>query len=152
MHNLVQVRVRKPVEFVCAALRHFTRDCFLSLEGHLSRMDVTLIPGPSLEPTSLLPRSCLAPTIDFVILPVTSDTLETVCRHILPKIGLKHEVNHVQIASEARIVLSAYDNFHRELVWIDRSIGEDALESMRRSGVIGWYDRLAFHPSPPVQT
>jgi hypothetical protein len=59
MHAVFNVRVRKPVEFVRKALKHFHRDCFLSLEGDLSRFDFALVPGASREPSDLLRRNTI---------------------------------------------------------------------------------------------
>jgi hypothetical protein len=146
MHAVFQVRIRKPVDFVCAVLRHFHRECFLALTGDLSRYDPALIAEASAEPTPLLSPSTLCPKQQFVILPVTDATVDTICRRVLPQVGLKHRVIHVQVASEGRLVLGAYDNFHHEGVWIDQAIGDDRMALMLASGIIGWYQTRQFDP------
>ena len=135
-----QVRVRKPVDFVCAALTHFQPHCFLSLEGDLSHYDLTRIPDASGEPTEVLRRNTIAPKQDFIILPVTPTTFETISRQVLPQVGLKHRILHVQIASDDRLVLGAYDAFHRECCWVDQCVGEDTVLAWKDSGIIGWYE------------
>jgi hypothetical protein len=147
MRAVFAVRVREPVEFVRAALKHFHRDCFLSLEGDLSRFDPALVPGASREPSALLRRNTIWPLLDFVILPVTAATAETICRRVLPQVGLKHHVVHVQVASEGHLVLGARDNFGRDCVWIDQGIGKEGIVSLLDSGVIGWYQAREYEPS-----
>jgi hypothetical protein len=139
MSTRFQVRVRRPVDFIRAGLNHFPHDCYLSLEGDLSRFDSTLIPGTSHMPTTLLRKYTISPVQDFVILPVTAATSDLVSLRVLSQVGLKHHIIHIQIASESRLVLGAYDNFHRECVWIDAAIGQEGITSMLDSGIIGWY-------------
>jgi hypothetical protein len=135
-----QVRVKKPVDFIRAALTYFQPQCFLSLEGDLCHYDSARLPGASVEPTDVLRRNTLSPRQDFVIVPVTPETLETVTRQVLPQVGLKHRILHVQIACAGRLVLGAYDAFHREGCWIDRCVGEETVSSWKASGIIGWYE------------
>ena len=135
-----QVRVREPVEFVRAALDHFQPDCLLSLEGDLSHCDTAHVPGASSEPTDVLRRSTISPKQEFIVLPVTAETRETISREVLPQVGLKNRVLHVQVASGGRLVLGAYDSFHRECCWVDQSIGPDTISSWKDSGIIGWYE------------
>ena len=141
MRSVFQVRVRMPVQFVCWALRHFTNDCFLSLEGNLSGFDPSLMPGASLEPSVVLRRNTTYPIQDFVILPATSGSTELICQRILPQVGLKQQAIHVQVASENRLVLGAFDKFQH--VWIDGDIGSEIV-SLREAGIIGWYEARDF--------
>jgi hypothetical protein len=135
-----QVRVREPVDFIRAALTYFQPHCFLSLEGDLSHYDSSRVPDASDEPTEVLRRSTIWPKQQFVILPVTSMTLETISRQVLPQVGLKHRILHVQVAFGGRLVLGAYDAFHRECCWVDQCIGQDTISSWKESGIIGWYE------------
>jgi hypothetical protein len=147
MHAIFDVRVKKPVEFVRAALKRFTRDCFLSLEGDLSRFDSVFVPGASREPSALLRRNTIFPVLDFVILPVTAATADPICQRVLPQVGLTQHVIHVQVASEGRLVLGAFDKFQRGSVWIDQGIGKEGIVSLLDSGVIGWYQAREYEPS-----
>ena len=144
MRSVFQVRVRKPVDFVCSALRHFQPDCYLSLEGELSRCDPALVCGASRDPSALLRRNSTWPVQDFLILPVTAESTEIICHRILPQVGLKHRVIHVQLASAGRLVVAAYDNFDRECVWIDQEIGKDVIVSLVEAGTVGWYQPRQF--------
>jgi hypothetical protein len=139
MHAVFQVRVRKPVDFVRTALQHFSSECFLSLEGDLSRIDTMAITGAAHAATTLLRRNTTWPEQQFVIFPVTADTTDVICKRVLPQVGLKHHVLHVQVASCGRLVLGAFDKFHNDCVWIDQSIGREGITSMLDSGIIGWY-------------
>jgi hypothetical protein len=150
MPDIFNVRVKKPVDFVRAALKHFRKYCFLSLEGNLSRFDPTLVPGASGNPSALLRRNTISPVLDFVILPVTAATADTICQEVLPQVGLKHHIIHVQVASEGRLVLGAYDNFNRECVWIDQAFGNEGIGSMLDAGIIGWYQRGEYEPPHSV--
>jgi len=137
--GVFNVHVRKPIELVRFALEHFQGDCLLSLEGDLSRLDVSLIPGASRKPTDLLPRNTILPKQDFVILPVTAATIDAIDRHVLPHVGLREHVEHIQIASKGKPVFGAYDNFDPGCVWIDQAIGKDAIVSLLDSGIIKSY-------------
>ena len=150
MHAVFDLRVREPVTFVQTTLRHSRKDCLLSLEGDLSRFDAHLVSGASSEPSELLARNTIAPVLDFVILPITAATLDTVCQQVLPQVGLKHRVVHVQVASEGCLVFGAYDHFHRESVWIAVGIGEACITTLLDNGVVGWYQRRELATTPPA--
>src|SRR5215467_9092532 len=100
MQPRFQLRVRKPVEFVREALRCFQPSCLISLEGDLSQSDLACVPGALTEATDVLKRNTLFPKQEFVILPVTSETRDVISRQILPQIGLKQRVLHVQVSHD----------------------------------------------------
>jgi len=54
--------------------------------------------------------------LDVAILPVTAATSDFISQKILPEVCLQQQVIHVQIASEGRLVLGAFDNFHHDCV------------------------------------
>ena len=136
----IRVRVRHPVAFLAAVIDHFAHETFLSLEGDLSHLDVTLVAPISTEPTPILRRNTTWPKEDFVVFVVTPETREPLIRSVLPRVGLRSRVMHVQLASGGRLVCGAYDQFDASCVWIDASIGEQAVRALRDAEIIQSYE------------
>jgi hypothetical protein len=108
--------VRNPIAFLSTIVETVYGDAQVSFEGNLSQLDLRNIAPLATKPTDLLPRNTLQPELDFVILPVEADTKDVLVQHILPRIGLRTRVVHVEFAKAGKIVMAAYDNFDPDCV------------------------------------
>jgi hypothetical protein len=135
-----RIRVQQPVEFLKAVLARFTVDAYLSLEGDLSHLSCGLLTPIATEPNSVLRRNTIWPKEDFAIFAVTDETREPLTRSLLPQVGVRSHVMHVQLASAGQLVCGAYDQFDESCVWVDSSFGEQALRALHNAHVIDSYE------------
>ena len=124
-----------------AFLDHFVGDSRVSFEGDLGRLGLAELPGASTSESPVLRRTTIYPRQDFVVIPVTGETLSLLHRRLsgpglFPDGGA---LVHVQLEHAGRIVLGAYDNFHKDCVVASDPAPESLLERLRESGVIRSY-------------
>lgn len=111
---------------------------FASFEGTLSTLLLHEIRGASNCTTALLTRQTCSPTLDFWVVPINEDTINTL------KVKLSHSgilgkdgvVVHTQLATEQQRIFSACDNFHKDCVGVSTSVPLSLLEEMLRTGVL----------------
>jgi hypothetical protein len=108
----------------------FCGDAFISFEGDLSKFDFGQIRDVMSPPTEVLRCQTIWPKQEFVILPVEDDTKTIIQRTILPRIGLRRRVLHVQIAKTGQLEFAAYDCFHPDTVWVSQNVSEVLLQSL----------------------
>jgi len=71
------------------------------------------------EETTVLKKNtllALGSEHDFVILPLEPNTVEVIAREILPRVGLRHRVWHIQIEKHGELQFASYDNFQDAVV------------------------------------
>src|SRR5262245_5380380 len=83
----------------------------ISLEGDLGRFDLTSIPGSVVGERGLLRRATESPKLDFVVLPLTDETITRLKTALTgSKVFGRHgAVIHVQLESAGSLVFAAYD-------------------------------------------
>lgn len=124
---------------VTRIVRRFAEGSLMSLEGDLSTIRRLSIPGESQRPTQLLRRRTDDPIQDFIVVPVTPETVAVLEKRLLPRVGLRNRVLHVQLESGGELVFAAYDQFHPDCVWISETVGECFVESLRECGAVSGY-------------
>lgn len=77
----------------------------ISFEGRLSHTELAKIAGASLTETEVLKRNTTSPRLDFVVLPLTQDTVPEIQKAIVSKIAFKDYAGivHVQIVFTCRL-------------------------------------------------
>ena len=95
-------------------------NAWISFEGRLIHTDLIKIGGVAFEETELLRRGTIAPKLDFLILPLTRDSLPAIEKAILSKISFHSTegIVHVQIEKDGTMVFAAYDNFSESCTWV----------------------------------
>ncbi len=132
----IALDVRHPAKLVEALISHLGAGGHLSLEGDLSQLGESVRALGVTKKGLGLRRSTLFPRQDFVILPLDDKTIPLILEQVLPNVGLDSRVLHVQIAIEGRLIFGAYDNFHRDCVWVSEAAGVDLLEKLVAEGVL----------------
>ena len=120
-------------------LDQFCGNAHISFEGDLSQCDLRGISLVNREPTGVLKRNTLQPKLDFIILPIDEDTIQTLKRQILPRIGIHKRVIHAQIEKDGKLVFGAYDNLHPDCVWISKDVPDQFLQELVDSNSIKEY-------------
>jgi hypothetical protein len=113
----------------------------ISFEGELGRFDLTSIPGSVASERGLLRRATESPKLDFVVLPLTDDTIARLKTALTGSkvFGRDGAVIHVQLQSGGRLVFAAYDNFHKDCVVAEEPISLEFLQSLAERGLLRAY-------------
>ena len=139
------INTRDKPGLLWAFLRHFGSDSHVSFEGDLQQLALAELPGASISETPVLRRQTLEPTLDFVAIPVTAETVRALREHLSAP-GLFQDggaLIHVQVEHAGHLVFGAYDNFHKDCVVAYEPTPESLLEQLKVSGVIRSYDVAA---------
>jgi hypothetical protein len=131
-----KIRVKKPVLLIESIIRELHGNAYLSLEGDLAEIYRANIRIFSEEETSLLKRQIKQMQAGFIILAINDDTKDEILR-ILPAIGIKKKVVHIQIEKDGELMFGAYDNF--EFVGMSAQVSEDTLNRFIQRGIIKSY-------------
>lgn len=119
-----------------AMMRALAGEAHISLEGDLRRIDLTGIAPIGAAETSL-GRQTFSPTLDFVVLPLTSETQPLIWSRLSVADHLAADgIIHTQIEKNGRLAFGAYDNFHRDCVGASDAVPVHLLEKLKESGVI----------------
>jgi hypothetical protein len=108
-------------------------DARISFEGRLSYTELAQIAGASLSETEVLKRNTILPGMDFVVLPLTPETVPEIKEAIVSKVAFKDYAGivHVQIERQGRLAFVACDHFHEDWCLGVRSSGRHV---SRRAG------------------
>lgn len=134
------LEVRRPVPFMCALIDAFCGDAHLSLEGDLSKLRWSQPVEPNLCISAVLRRQTAEPKQDYVVLPLEPETVAEIKRDVLPVVGVRRRVPHVQIEKHGKLVFGAYDGFYPGLVWVSQQVGAGLLERLRKEGCLKSYE------------
>jgi len=128
-----------------AFLQHFSDRGLVSFEGTLSAFGLLNIQGATPQGTVALARQTRFPVLDLVTVPVRPDSIRELKTRLSSR-GVFHQrgpIIHVQIEHAGRLVLGAYDNFHRRCVVAYPPTPEELLERLRARGTIRSYSVAA---------
>jgi len=120
-----------------AMMRHLAGDAHISFEGNLSRCSFPSILNPSNNQTPALRRATASPTMDFVVLPLTPESVRPILDVVLPDNRYLRDIIHIQIEKEGQLQFGSYDNFHHEcIVGFPPGVTPELLDRLQSSGVI----------------
>ena len=116
-------------------------DARISFEGRLSQTELNSIAGVSFEEKNKLVREGTSfPPLDFLVLPLTSQTIPKIEKAIVSKITFSYEeIVHIQIEKQGLLAFGAYDGFHEECVIASRAIPVAFLNQLVRDKVLESY-------------
>jgi hypothetical protein len=126
-----------------AILGHYVGDCRASFEGNLQRLGILQLPGAAHDESDVLVRHTRWPRQDFVILPISPETLSTLKRSLSVP-GVFNDggaISHVQVEHQGRRVLGAYDNFHRHCVVAFEPLPMALLNELVSIGILRSYQQ-----------
>ena len=135
------VNVNDKPKFLYRLMVELAGNARMSLEGDLSQCrfaDEILV---SRDEVGKLKRGTLAPRLDFIVLRLTPETVDSIFKQVMAA-GLKRGIVHVQIERNNVLELGAYDNFHSECVATGRGVGLTLLDELKRTNVLSDF-RLA---------
>jgi hypothetical protein len=115
----------------------------ISFEGTLSQTELTRMEGVTDEETGVLKRGTLQPKLDFLVLPLTQETLAAIEKAINSKIAFGYKgICHVQIERNGKMAFAAYDNFHQECVVAYSAVSSALLDELTKTRILWNYKRL----------
>ena len=117
------------------------KDAAISFEGQLSHTDMAKIAGASVNETEVLKRNTTSPRMDFVVLPLTPETVPEIEKAIVSKVAFKGYAGivHVQIERQGRLAFVACDNFHEDCVWVSEAVPDTFLVELVKNRVLYSY-------------
>jgi len=120
-----------------AMMRHLAGEARISLEGDLSGCSFPSSLSPSGEETPALRRQTTYPRQDFVILPLTVESVRPILDVILPDNRYLDDIIHIQIEKAGQLQFGSYDQFHHEcIVGFPPGVTPELLNRLQSSGVI----------------
>jgi hypothetical protein len=131
-----RINVRWTVPFICAVIDFGQRDGKISFEGELGACDWSEVTGVEREPSAAHKRNTMSPVQDFIIVPLSPASVETLKRKIPPHVGLHAKVAHILISRGDKPVFWSYDWFHEGGCGTDDAFDERILPKLREGGVI----------------
>jgi len=106
-----------------AFMKEFAGNARISFEGDLGKCDFSSIPGLASEPDGAFQRNTIVPRQDYIILPLSQETVTPILHQVLPEGRCVHDIIHIEIEQHGELVFSACDNFHAECVWAPLKAG-----------------------------
>ncbi|OQY45944.1 MAG: hypothetical protein DRR08_27095 [Candidatus Parabeggiatoa sp. nov. 2] len=139
---ILWINTRDKPGLLLAMMREFKNNSHISFEGSLGHLSFSNMPSASNTETEVLKRQTLSSELDFVIIPLTDQTVQNIWKVLSEKDHLVHEgIIHVQIESNGNLVFGGYDNFHRQCVIAYSGVSIELLERLKEKGVIRGYEQ-----------
>lgn len=116
----------------------------MSLEGNLAQTEVMQLGGVTQDETGVLKRATIEPRLDFVIFPLFPATVDVIERAIRSKIafGGYRGIVHAQIETDGQLAFAAYDNFHKDCVYVGTQVPSALLDRLVETKVLRGYQRV----------
>ncbi len=121
-----------------AFMKEFEGNARITFEGNLSKCDFSAFPAAPCEPDGVFQRNTTIPRYDYIVLPLSEETIKPILAQVLPEGRCVHDVIHIQIEKDGELALSACDNFHPECTWAPLS-AEPILQRLKEKQVIRSY-------------
>jgi hypothetical protein len=131
-----------------AFMKEFASNARITFEGNLSKCDFSAFPTAAFEPDGAFKRNTTIPRHDYIVLPLSDETIKPIMAQVLPKGRCVHDIIHIEIEKKGELVLSACDNFHPECTWTPLS-AEPILRRLKEKQVIRSY--RIWHENEDVQ-
>lgn len=128
------VDIKKAQDFFVWAVTTFTGKSRISFEGSFPEAEFLSIPGASTAKDAILVKHTAQPRSSFVIFPLDEQSAGIIVRSVLPRIGLRHSVHHIQIEKDDVVVLATYDNLND--CWLAPTVEESELAKLKSRGVV----------------
>jgi hypothetical protein len=151
MAKLYQLQVKNRPALLVAMMRFFAPDgASISFEGHLGQSNLMTIADATDEERGVLKRGTIFPRPDFIVLPLTAQSLQDIEDSIHAKLPFSggRGLIHVQIEKDGQLAFAAYDSFHPGTVIASDVIPEEFFEKLVAERVISSYQRAQSPTSP----
>lgn len=119
----------------------------ISFEGRLAHTELVRIAGVTHDESGVLRRATLAPRPDFIVLPLSEQTLPAIRKAINSKIAIgENGIVHVQIVKNSDMAFAAYDSFDKECVVAYSAVSSALLDELTKANVLRGYRQIV----PPI--
>ena len=132
--------VKKPIELLDALLCIFNEQAKISFEGEFSSRLFEELPDLSTDLNEPCLGSMGRPEQNFVIIPITADTVDILRKKVLHQVGLRKNVAHVLISKNDKLVFWSYDWFHRYCVGLSIMVPEAQVIEFCERGILKEYE------------
>ena len=139
MHSQYLLNVRQKPEFMLAIMSALAGDAHISFEGNLALCRFDKLPDSSHSETDALRRNTANPVLDFVVIPLEPDSVETIFKRIRMPGLLQRAIIHTQIEKSGTLEFGAYDNFHPECVVVGSRVSRELLDDLVDKRVLRSY-------------
>ena len=120
-----------------AMTRRLAGEAHISFEGDLSRCSFPPSLNPSGAETPALRRQTAYPKQDFIVLPLTPESVRPILDVILPDNRYLDDIIHIQIEKGGELQFGSYDQFHHEcIVGFPPGVTPELLDQLQSSGAI----------------
>ena len=123
-------------KLLIAMMRHLAGNSHISFEGNLSKCVFPELLNPSSQVTEVLKRNTLFPRAGFVVLPLTSETIQPILDVVLPANRFLSDIYHIQIEMDGRLEFGTYDNFYDGCVICSSDFPLEFLGELKETGAI----------------
>ena len=132
------IQVRDCQGTLWAFYRQYEGTGLASFEGDLSSLDLHALPGSFTQETAALKRQTLEPEMDFIVVPITTETIGLLKQRLSKAgaLGEKGKVIHTQLEANGVAVLIACDNFHDDCTVASSEVSESFLSELKTRGVL----------------
>lgn len=139
-----RLKVRDCHGTLWALYGHFEGQVLASFEGDLTNLRLHELPGASTAETTALRRQTLEPELDFVVVPVDTETVPLLQKRLAAPglLGGNGAVIHTQIGLGDDWLFIAADNFHDDCTVVSAEVPEPLLQELRLHGVLRDYGPL----------
>ena len=117
-----------------AVMKLLAGNAEISFEGDLSSLGLLDLAGASTNETEILRRNTIWPRQDYVVVPLTPDTIQLIFRAIGGTIP--QGIIHIQIAKEGKLEFGAYDRFHPDALTFGEIFRKDFLDDLVSQGIL----------------
>ena len=111
------INARDKPGLLVAFMKELAGNARVSFEGDLTKCEFSSVPQLAHEPDGALQRNTISPRLDYVILPLTPETIAPILGQVLPGGRCVHDIIHIQIERNGELAFSACDNFHPDCTW-----------------------------------
>lgn len=118
-----------------AFMKELKGNARITFEGNLDKCDFSSFKSAPSEPDGVFKRNTIFPRQDYILLPLTGDTIKSILAEVLPEGRCVHDIEHIQIEKDGKLMFSACDNFDPECTWTPLTM-LPFLEELKKNGLI----------------
>lgn len=124
-----------------AFMKELVGNARITFEGDLSKTNFSSFPQASSEPDGVFHRNTIFPRQDYILLPLTQETIKSILAQVLPEGRCVHDILHIQIEKDRELMFSACDQFDPESTWVPLSM-HPFLVKLKERGLIRSFELL----------
>jgi hypothetical protein len=144
MTTFRSLQVRDCPGILWAFYREYDGSALASFEGDLSELHLNELSGCSFDETNSLKRQTLEPLMDFVVVSIHSQNVNTLKKLFAKQdvLGTNGSIIHTQIEVGGEPLFIACDNFHDDCTVVSTSVSEAFLKQLKERGILRGYSEV----------